>query len=105
MAPDVSAILRLEVPVIVRLGERSMTLTEVLSLVPGAIIELRKNAEAELDLLINNKQIGMGSAVKVVENFGIRINYIGDVRERINALGGVQPGGVDAELAAEPQAV
>lgn len=99
MASDVTAILRLEVPVIVRLGERTMTVTEVLGLVPGAIIELSKSADEELDLLINNKQIGTGSAVKVVENFGIRINYIGDVRQRINALGGVQAGGSDADLA------
>ncbi len=88
MSSDLSAILRLEVPVIVRVGERSMTMKEVLGLVPGAIIELQKKSDAELDLLINNKQIGTGSAVKVVENFGIRINYIGDIKARIEALGG-----------------
>ncbi len=90
MVSDLSAILRLEVPVIVRVGERTMTMSEVLGLVPGAIIELHKNSEAELDLLINNKQIGTGSAVKVVENFGIRINYIGDIKARIAALGGAE---------------
>jgi flagellar motor switch protein FliN/FliY len=88
MASDLSALLRLEVPVIVRLGERTMTLNEVLGLVPGAIIELPKNADEELDLLVNNKQIGTGTAVKVVENFGIRISYIGDLKARIEALGG-----------------
>lgn len=99
--PDLSSILRLEVPVIVRLGQRSMTVNEVLSLVPGAIIEIPKSAEDELDLLVNNKQIGVGSAVKVVENFGIRISYIGDLKERIAALGGgaLQPSGSDAEAA------
>ena len=88
MASDLPAVLRLQVPVIVRLGERSMSLSEVIALVPGAIIQLPKNADAELDLLINNKQIGTGAAVKVGENFGIRITYIGDLRERIAALGG-----------------
>jgi flagellar motor switch protein FliN/FliY len=86
MASDLSAVLRLEVPVIVRLGERSMGLSEVVGLAPGAIIELPKNVNAELDLLVNNKQVGTGVAVKVGENFGIRISYIGDVRERIEAL-------------------
>jgi flagellar motor switch protein FliN len=86
MASDLSAVLRLEVPVIVRLGERSMGLSEVLVLAPGAIIELPKNVNAELDLLVNNKQVGTGVAVKVGENFGIRISYIGDVRERIEAM-------------------
>jgi flagellar motor switch protein FliN/FliY len=88
MASDLPAVLRLEVPVIVRLGERSMSLTEVIGLVPGSIIQLPKNADSELDLLISNKQIGTGAAVKVGENFGIRINYIGDIRERIAALAG-----------------
>jgi flagellar motor switch protein FliN/FliY len=86
MASDLSAVLRLEVPVIVRLGERCMGLSEVLGLAPGAIIELPKNVNAELDLLVNNKQVGTGVAVKVGENFGIRISYIGDVRERIEAM-------------------
>ncbi len=99
--PDLSSILRLEVPVIVRLGERSMTVNEVLGLVPGAIIELTKSSEDELDLLVNNKQIGMGTAVKVVENFGIRISYIGDLKQRIAALGGsLTPTGSDADVEA-----
>ena len=80
-------ILKIEVPVVVRVGERQMRMSEVLGLVPGSIIELNKRAEDELDLLINNKQIGSGNAVKVGENFGLRVTYIGDVRERIEALG------------------
>lgn len=87
MSSDLRAILALEVPVIVRVGERVLTLGEVISLVPGAIIELAKHADDELDLLVNNKQIGTGTAVKVGENFGLRISFIGDVRQRIAALG------------------
>jgi flagellar motor switch protein FliN/FliY len=85
--PDVDAILQLEVPFIVRLGERTMSLGDVLALAPGAIIELDKTAEEELEILVNNKQIGAGTAVKVGENFGVRITFIGDVRDRILALG------------------
>ena len=87
MAGEIERILRLEVPIIVRLGHQALSVQEVLSLMPGAIIELAKTAEEELDLLVNNKQIGSGSAVKVGENFGLRVTYIGDVRERIRALG------------------
>jgi flagellar motor switch protein FliN/FliY len=87
MASDLSAILRLEVPVIVRLAERQMKLADVLALVPGSIIELPKNADEPLDLLVNNKQIGRGSAAKVGENFGLRVTLVGDARARIAALG------------------
>lgn len=85
--PDLNTVLRLKVPVIVRLGERAMTTAEVLALVPGSIIELPKRAEEPLDLMVNNKQIGVGSAVKIGENFGIRIAMIGDAASRIRALG------------------
>ena len=77
MSSDIQAILNLEVPVIVRLGERPMSLREVLTLVPGSIIEIPKPADDELDLMINNRRIGVGTAVKVGENFGIRITAIG----------------------------
>lgn len=86
-AANIDQILKLEVPIVVRLGERRMTLSEVVSLLPGAIIELTKQAEDELDLLVNNKQIATGTAVKVGENFGLRISYIGDAGDRIRALG------------------
>lgn len=88
MQADPKAILRLEVPVIVRLGERTLRTEEVVALVPGSIIELAKGADEPLDLMVNNKQIGLGAAVKIGENFGIRITFLGDVRSRIEALGG-----------------
>ncbi len=84
---DPARILRLSVPVIVRLAERTMPLDDIINLSTGAIIEFDKPAEAELDLMINNKCIGRGQAVKVGENFGLRITTIGSVRERIEALG------------------
>jgi flagellar motor switch protein FliN len=77
MSSEVDAILRLEVPVIVRLGERTMTLGEVLALVPGSIIEIPKLADDELDLMINNERVGVGTAVKVGENFGLRLTAVG----------------------------
>lgn len=80
-------ILQLEVPLVVRLGERTLGLAEVVSLLPGAILELPKNSEEQLDILVNNRLIGRGLAVKVGENFGIRITSIGPVRERVEALG------------------
>ena len=88
MSADLDAIMRLEVPVIVQIGERMMSLEDVMNLAPGAIIELPKPADDELEILVNNKQIGLGNAVKVGENFGVRVTYVGDVRLRIAALAG-----------------
>jgi flagellar motor switch protein FliN/FliY len=87
---DLKRILRLQVPVIVKLGERKLTLAEVMRLGVGAIIECSKSSEEPLELLINNKPIGVGETVKVGENFGLKITQIGDVRQIIRSLGGPQ---------------
>ena len=84
---DLKRILRLEVPVIVKLAERKLTLGEVMRLGAGAIIEFSKNSDEPLELLVNNKPIGVGDAVKVGENFGLKITQIGDVKEIIRSLG------------------
>lgn len=87
MPADLKSILNLDVPVIVRLGQRTMRVNDVMSLRPGSIIELAKDADEELDLLINNQTIGKGHAVKIGENFGLRINHVGDPATRIEAMG------------------
>ena len=90
MPTDLQTILKLSVPVIVQIGQRKLPLDDVLALGPGAILELGKSSEDDLDLLVNNKPIGTGTAVKVGENFGIRIGFVGDATQRIAALAGAQ---------------
>lgn len=98
MFADLKSVLKLEVPFIVQLGQRHMAVGDFMSLAPGAIIELPKGAEDELEVLVNNKVIGAGTAVKVGENFGVKVTFIGDLKERIQALGGT---GI-AKYATEP---
>ena len=102
MAPKLQTILQLSVPVIVQIGRRTMSMEDVLALQPGSILELDKHADDELSLLINNKQIGTGGAVKVGENFGLRLNEIGSARQRIAAMAG--EGEQSAEAAAAESA-
>ncbi len=88
MHTDVDTILKLEVPLLVMVGECRMPVEDVLSLGPGAILELERPADSDLILMVNNKTIGAGQAVKVGENFGVKITKIDSAVERINALGG-----------------
>src|ERR1700722_7905675 len=83
---ELKRILQLEVPVIVKLAERKLALSEVMRLGVGAIIEFFKSNDEPLELLINNKAIGVGEAVKVGENFGLRIKQIGDIKQVISSL-------------------
>ena len=88
VATDFKTILNLTVPLIVRIGHRKLPLSEILALGPGSILELAKSADEELDLQVNNKNIGTGTAVKVGENFGIRISDINSARDRAQAMVG-----------------
>jgi flagellar motor switch protein FliN/FliY len=83
---ELQRILHLEVPVIVKLAERKLLLSEVMRLGVGAIIEFFKSSEEPLQLLINNKPIAVGEAVKVGENFGLRIKQVGDLKQLIASL-------------------
>ena len=77
----------MKVPVIVRLAERKMSMAEVMRLGSGAIVEFTRSSDEPLELLVNNKVVGVGEAVKVGENFGLKISQIGDVKQVIRSLG------------------
>ena len=85
---ELDRILHLQVPVIVRLASRRLSLQEVLQLGGGAILEFDKRNDEPLELLVNNKVIGHGEAVKVGENFGLRLRSIGGVGEKLDAMRG-----------------
>lgn len=84
---ELARIMNLSVPVIVRLAQRRLDLQEVMRLGNGSILEFFKSFDEPLELLVNNKLIGMGEAVKVGENFGLRITQIGDVKAVIKSMG------------------
>ncbi len=68
----IAHLLRLKVPVVVRLAERRMPVGEILKIVPGTILEFERDVDRELDLLVSNHQIGAGVAVKVDEHFRLQ---------------------------------
>jgi len=101
---DQSRINGLEVPIVVELGRRTMSLREVVGLLPGAIIDLVKPADEELDLLVNNQRVATGYAVKVGENFGLRVDRVGTAQDLETAAGIDAPdsaAGVTEDLEAE----
>lgn len=85
--PQLRRLLRLQVPVTVRLARQPMSISVVRNLSVGAILEFDKAVEDELDLLIGDRLIGNGQCVKVGENFGLRISNIVDRHTRVRSLG------------------
>lgn len=84
---EIQRILRTRVPVIVQLARRPMPVRSIRQLAPGVIIEFVKPVEADLDLLVNNRQIGAGGCVKIGEHFGLRLTQVVSQTERIESLG------------------
>ena len=65
-----------EMEVSAELGRTKMSVRELLSLSPGAIVELDRAAGSPADLLVNGRLIAKGEVVVIDENFGIRITEI-----------------------------
>lgn len=85
--PELRRILRMKVPVLVRLAERPMKISRIRELSAGAILEFNKHVESDLELHIRNCPIGKGTAVKYGENYGLRVNAIKPRSARVSAMG------------------
>jgi flagellar motor switch protein FliN/FliY len=81
-------ILGITLPVSVVVAQRSLKIEEVLAFVPGTVLEFEKPSDTYLDLMVSEKTIGCGEAVRVGERFGLRLIQIGSPAETIMKLSG-----------------
>lgn len=65
----------------VELGRVRMSVREVLSLEPGAVIELDRSVGAPADVLLNGRLIARGEVVVVDQDYAVRITRILDPEE------------------------
>jgi len=65
-----------EMGVTAELGRCRMTVRELLSITPGAVIDLDRAAGAPVDVLVNGTLIARGEVVVIDEEFGIRISEL-----------------------------
>lgn len=66
----------IEMEVTAELGRTRMTVRELLSLTPGAVVELDRLAGSPIDLFVNGTLIAHGEVVVIDEEFGVRISEI-----------------------------
>lgn len=86
---NIDLILDIEVEVMVRLGNAEMPLREIQKLRPGSIIDLDRDTEALVELVVNDKVIAKGELVVVSsDHFALRVTEIQTPLERIRSLGG-----------------
>lgn len=85
---ELDRILGVAVPVSVALAQREMSIEAILAFSAGTIVEFNVPFDSPLTLYIANEPIARGEAVKIGENFGLRITQTDSLEHRIGALGG-----------------
>jgi flagellar motor switch protein FliN/FliY len=76
-ADPLARLRQLPIQVSVRLAEKKIPMLQLLSITPGMLITFSKSCEDLLDLYVNNARYCRGEAVKIGENFGLKINQVG----------------------------
>jgi flagellar motor switch protein FliN/FliY len=60
----------------VELGRSRLPMQDLLTLAPGAVVELDRPADATVDILVNGTVVARGEVVVVGGEFGVRITEI-----------------------------
>lgn len=69
-------LLKVRVPVTVSLAAKKLAVDEVIALGPGSMINFDKSCDGPLELMVGDRTIAVGSAVKVGEKFGLEILHM-----------------------------
>jgi flagellar motor switch protein FliN len=70
---NLDLLMDVELEVLLRFGERSMLLRDVLELDAGSVLELERNVGDPADLLLDGRVIARGEVVVVDGNYGLRV--------------------------------
>jgi flagellar motor switch protein FliN/FliY len=73
---NLQLVLDVELNVTLRFGQRQLTLREVLELTSGSVIELDRQVEEPVELLLEGKVIARGEAVVIDGNYGLRVTEV-----------------------------
>ena len=76
VTPELGRVIDVPLNVTLRFGQRSMRLREVLELNAGAIVELDRQVEEPVDLILDERVIARGEVVIVDGNYGLRVTEI-----------------------------
>ncbi|SDN03287.1 flagellar motor switch protein FliN/FliY [Cryobacterium flavum] len=81
---NLGRISNVEMSLTVEIGRTRMSVRDVLSLKPGAVIELDRSAGAPADILLNGRLIAHGEIVVVDQDYAVRITQILDVADGLS---------------------
>jgi flagellar motor switch protein FliN/FliY len=73
---NLNLVMDVELNVTLRFGKRQLTLREVLELTSGSVVELDRQVEEPVELLLEGKVIARGEAVVIDGNYGLRVTEV-----------------------------
>jgi len=73
---NLNLVMDVELNVTLRFGQRQLTLREVLDLTTGSVVELDRQVEEPVELLLDGVVIARGEAVVVDGNYGLRVTEV-----------------------------
>jgi len=85
-ADKLRALENVEVEMSVEVGRAEISISELLRLNEGSVVELDRLAGEPLDILVNGTLIAKGDIVMVGERFGIRFSDIVDPENRVGSI-------------------
>ena len=65
--------LKIELPLTVTLATSRQSISQIVKLAPGSILQFNKSCDEMVELSVGDQAIAAGEAVKVGDKFGIRI--------------------------------
>ena len=86
-APDnLDLLLGIEMPLTVRFGQAILSLDALGRLAPGSLVELSRQPDDPVEILINGRLVARGEVVVVGGNYGVRVTEVASAADRINTL-------------------
>ncbi len=82
-ASPMDLLLDVELPVSVSFGRTRLPLEDLLKLGAGSVIELGRNIDDPVELIVNNRIVALGEVVVVDGNYGVRIQRIASRADRL----------------------
>lgn len=83
---NLDMILDIPVTLSMEVGRRRMTIRDILKLSQGSVLELDRDADTAMDVMVNGTFIAQGEVVVVNNRFGIRLTDVVSMRERVKRL-------------------
>jgi len=75
-AVNLDLLLEVELGVTLRFGQRRLLLREILDLNPGAVLDLDRQVEDPVDMLLDGRVIARGEVVVFDGNYGLRVTEV-----------------------------